>query len=133
MRFTIHENEGPEIFDSKISDHMGIRYVRRASSGAAYTPGGRDVGFVESNSLRQPGTYSIDLLLGKEFLFSGKYYFRLFAQILNLTDHLNILFVYSDTGEPDFTFEGGYSPEYMQDPSNFGPPRSIRIGASFRF
>ena len=133
LTFTIPENEGPEIFNSKIFDNMDFSFVIRASSGAPYTPGGRDVGFVESNSLRQPGTYSIDLLLGKEFLFSGNYYFRLFAQILNLTDHRNILFVYSDTGEPDFTFEGGYSPEYMQDPSNFGPPRSIRIGASFRF
>jgi hypothetical protein len=43
-------------------------------------------------------------------------------------DHRNVLYVYGDTGDPDFTLVGGYSTEYMRDPSNYGPPRSIRLG-----
>jgi len=131
--FTIPANEGPEIFGNKIFEDIDFSLIIRASSGYPYTPSGRDIGFVERNSLRQPGTYNIDLLIGKELQLSGNLKIRIFAEILNLTDHRNILSVYGDTGEPDFTFEGNPSVEYMRDPSNFGPPRTIRLGASVKF
>ncbi|NWF49908.1 MAG: TonB-dependent receptor [Ignavibacteriaceae bacterium] len=131
--YLIPEDEGPEIFGSKIFSNMDFSVVIRASSGEPYTPGGRDVGFVENNSLRQPGIYTIDLIFGKELTIYNNFQLRLFAEVLNLTDHRNILFVYRDTGEPDFTFENNLSDEYMKDPSNFGPPRSIRLGASIKF
>jgi outer membrane receptor protein involved in Fe transport len=127
------EDEGPELFGYYIFENMDLSLIARASSGTPYTPGGRDIGFVVRNSLRQPGNYNIDLMIGKEFEFGSKVRLRLFAEILNITDHRNILYVYRDTGEPDFTFEGDLSPEYMQDPSNYGPPRSIRLGFTFRF
>ena len=72
-------------------------------------------------------------MIGKEFEFASDLRLRLFAEILNLTDHRNILYVYGDTGEPDFTNVGGYSIEYMRDPSNYGPPRSVRLGFTMRF
>jgi len=131
--YTILEKEGPELFGAYIFENMDISVIARASSGTPYTPGGRDVGFVVRNSLRQPGLYNIDLMIGKEFSFASNLTLRVFAELLNITDHRNILYVYRDTGEPDFTFEGDLSPEYMQDPSNYGPPRSIRLGFTFRF
>jgi outer membrane receptor for ferrienterochelin and colicin len=131
--FTIREEEGPELFGSYIFENMDFSVIARASSGAPYTPGGRDIGFVVRNSLRQPGLYNIDLMVGKEFEFFPKVRLRLFAEILNITDHRNILYVYRDTGEPDFTLEGDLSSEYMRDPSHYGPPRSIRLGFTFRF
>ncbi|QQS35250.1 MAG: carboxypeptidase-like regulatory domain-containing protein [Ignavibacteriales bacterium] len=131
--YTIPNNEGPEIFGEKIFDNMDFSLIIKASSGAPYTPSGRDIGFVEKNSLRQPGVYNIDLMIGKEFEFPGNLRLRLFAEILNLTDHRNILYVYGDTGDPEYTTVGGYSTEYMRDPSNFGPPRSVRLGFTMRF
>ncbi len=131
--YTIPAGEGPRIFDTPIFENMDISLILKASSGAPYTPSGRDIGFVETNSLRQPGIYNIDLMIGKEFIFTGNIKLRLFAEILNLTDHRNILYVYGDTGEPDFTLEGNYSAEYMNDPSNYGPPRSVRLGFTMRF
>lgn len=131
--YIILEDEGPELLGAHIFENMDISLIARASSGTPYTAGGRDIGFVVRNSLRQPGNYNIDIMLGKEFEFGYKLRLRLFAEFLNITDQKNILYVYRDTGEPDFTFEGDLSPEYMQDPSNFGPPRSIRIGFTFRF
>lgn len=131
--YTILEKEGPELFGAYIFENMDISVIARASSGTPYTPGGRDVGFVVRNSLRQPGLYNIDLMIGKEFKFASNLTLRVFAELLNITDHRNILYVYRDTGEPDFTFEGDLSPEYMQDPSNYGPPRSIRLGFTLRF
>ena len=89
--YTIPENEGPSIFGSQIFDNMDFSLILKASSGSPYTPSGRDIGFVEKNSLRQPGLYNIDFMIGKEFEFSGNFRLRLFAEILNLTDHRNIL------------------------------------------
>ncbi len=130
--FTIPEDEGPEIFGVHIFDDMDFNLIFKANSGYPYTPGGRDAGLVIKNSLRQPGQYGLDLLLGKEFRLEGNFRFRIFAEILNLTNHINILYVYTDTGSPDYT-QGNYSTEYMEDPSNYGPPRSIRLGASIKF
>jgi outer membrane receptor for ferrienterochelin and colicin len=131
--YTILKDEGPEVFGSTIFDDMDFSLIFKASSGSPYTPSGRDIGFVDKNSLRQPSLYNIDLMIGKEFEFAENLRLRLFAEILNLTDHRNILYVYGDTGDPDYTTVGGYSTEYMQDPSNYGPPRSIRVGFTFRF
>ncbi|MEO8398690.1 MAG: TonB-dependent receptor [Ignavibacteriaceae bacterium] len=130
--FTIPKDEGPEFLGSKIFQNIDISLIGRAASGYPYTPSGRDVGFVESNSLRMPGTYLVDLMIGKRFSFADSYDFRIFAEILNLTDHRNVRYVYSDSGDPDFT-EGNHSEEYVRDPSNYGPPRSIRLGAQFKF
>jgi outer membrane receptor for ferrienterochelin and colicin len=126
-------NEGPIVLGYRLLENTDLTVIARASSGYPYTPGGRDVGFVIKNSLRLPGTYSIDLEVGKDFLLTTDVWLRIFAEVLNLTDHRNVLYVYSDTGDPEFTISGARSTEYQKDPSNFGPPRSIRLGAGFRF
>ena len=131
--YEIPENEGPVILGKHIFDMMDFSFIFRFSSGAPYTPGGRDIGFVDKNSLRQPSTYSIDMMIGKEFVAYYGIKVRLFAEVLNLTDHRNILYVYRDTGDPDFTFEGNHSTQWMRDPSNYGPPRSVRIGTTISF
>lgn len=131
--YTIPDGEGPMIFNTPVFENMDFSVIFKASSGAPYTPSGRDIGFVEKNSLRQPGVYNLDLMIGKEFEFTNSLRLRVFAEILNLNDHRNILYVYGDTGDPTFTTVGGYSKEYMEDPSNFGPPRSIRLGFTLRF
>lgn len=131
--FTIPSGQGPNLFNSFLFQNMDFSLIFRAASGYPYTPGGRDVGFVERNSLRMPATYSLDLMVGKEVNAFGNLRLRLFAEFLNLTDHRNVLFVYSDTGDPEITLQGNSSEEYMRDPSHFGPPRSIRIGASLKF
>ena len=79
-----------------------------------------------------PMTYSVDAQINKEWKIGGTK-LTLFIEILNLTDHKNALYVYSDTGEPDVSYSGNYSQEYIQDPSNFGSPRRIRLGARFGF
>jgi hypothetical protein len=130
--FTIPEREGPEFFGTKIFDNMDFNLIFKANSGYPYTPGGRDAGLVIKNSLREPAQYNLDLLFGKEFKIVDNFRFRIFAEILNLTNHRNILYVYTDSGSPDYT-QGNHSVEYMRDPSNYGSPRSIRLGASVKF
>lgn len=131
--YSISKDEGPEIFGYKLLENMDFSLIFKASSGAPYTPSGRDIGFVDKNSLRRPALYSMDFMFGKEINLMDNIRLRIFAEVLNLTDHKNILYVYGDTGDPDFTTVGGHSVEYMRDPSNYGPPRSVRLGFTFRF
>jgi hypothetical protein len=131
--YRIPKGEGPVIFGSPLFENMDFSVIMRASSGVPYTPSGRDIGFVDKNSLRMPGIYNIDFMIGKEFEITNDIKLRLFTEILNLTDHRNILYVYGDTGDPDYTKTGDYSTEYMRDPSNYGPPRSVRLGITFRY
>lgn len=131
--FRIPKSQGPVLFGKRLFSNTDYSFVLRASSGFPYTPSGRDVGFVDKNSLRRPGAYTIDCEIGKKFNISFGTKIRVFAEILNLTDHRNVLWVYGDTGDPEYTEEGGYSEEYMKDPSNFGPPRIIRLGMGLIF
>jgi outer membrane receptor for ferrienterochelin and colicin len=131
--FRIPKNEGPKFFGYRLLANTDYSFIIKASSGFPYTPSGRDIGFVDINSLRMPGRYTIDVEIGKEFSLWKAARLRVFAEALNVTDHRNVVYVYGDTGDPDFSLVGGYSKEYMQDPSNYGPPRSIRLGAGIRF
>jgi outer membrane receptor for ferrienterochelin and colicin len=131
--FKIPANEGPVLWGSRFLANTDYSVVLRAGSGFPYTPSGRNIGFVEKNSLRMPGQYTIDMEIGKEFSAGYGIKVRIFAEVLNLTDHRNVLYVYGDTGDPQYTLVGGHSEEYMKDPSNFGPPRSIRLGMGFHF
>jgi outer membrane receptor for ferrienterochelin and colicin len=130
--FSIPAGEGPVLFGKTIFDNMDFNFIFKANSGYPYTPGGRDAALVIKNSLRDPAEYSLDLLFGKEFKVIDNVRLRIFAEILNLTNHRNVIFVYTDTGSPDYT-QGSHSLEYMRDPSNYGPPRSIKLGASVKF
>lgn len=130
--FTIPEGEGPEVFGMYPLSNMDFNLIFKANSGYPYTAGGRDAGLVIKNALREPSQQSLDLLFGKELKVFGTIRVRLFAEVLNLLNTKNIVYVYRDSGSPDFT-QGSFSLEYMKDPSNYGPPRSVRIGTSVKF
>lgn len=129
----IPKGEGPMLLGMPLFERTDFSLIVRASSGYPYTPGGRDIGFVVKNSLRQPGNYLVDLKINREIPLTGGTYINVFTEILNLTNHRNIFYVYSDTGEPDVTFVDNASVEFMRNPSNFGPPRLIRLGMGFSF
>ncbi len=126
--FGTTKKQGPRLFDSYPLAQSEIGFILRASTGYPYTPSGRDVGFVERNSLRRPATYSIDFEASRKINMPQGLYIRMGLEILNFNNVANIRYVYSDTGDPDYTLVGGYSEEYMRDPSNYGPPRTIRVG-----
>ncbi len=130
--FTIPENEGPEFFGYKLLSNTDYSLIFKASSGYPYTPSGRDIGFVVKNSLRRPSTYTIDLMIGKEINIYKRSKLRIFAEIFNLTNRKNVIYVYPDTGDPEYTFVGGHSEEWMKNPANYGPPRIIRIGMGIK-
>jgi outer membrane receptor protein involved in Fe transport len=118
---------------SGVLANMDFSLLVKASSGYPYTPGGRDVGYVVSNSLRLPSTYSIDAEIGKDIALNTYATLRVFAEVLNLTNHQNIIDVYTDTGDPEATLSGNLSKAYQLNPANFGSPRNVRLGIALKF
>lgn len=133
LTYRIPDEEGPILFGNRILSNSDISLILKASSGYPYTPSGRDIGFVIKNSLRMPATYSVDLEAGKEFSIYRTMKLRVFTEIYNLFNRRNVVYVYPDTGDPDYTFVGGHSEEWMKNPANYGPPRIIRIGLGIKF
>jgi outer membrane receptor protein involved in Fe transport len=130
--FGIPEGDGPSIFGARPLENMTLDVLVKAASGEPYTPSARRSNYIPRNSGRMPATYSIDLEASKSWKFDPLS-LELFVEVLNLTNTKNVVYVWSDTGDPDVTYDGGHSLEYQLDPSNYGPPRRMRIGARLRF
>jgi outer membrane receptor protein involved in Fe transport len=126
------DNDGPDIFGAKVLANSSWSLLLRAGTGYPYTPSGRDIGLVAKNSARMPGDYTLDFLVTKEWIIRPLTV-GIFLEVLNLTDAKNVRYVYPDTGLPEITYEGVHSQEWMADPSNYGPPRRIHLGARLRF
>jgi outer membrane receptor protein involved in Fe transport len=127
VSLVFRDQQGPSLFGFRLLQRTYWNVIARSSSGFPYTPGGRDVGFVVRNSARMPWTFALDLEAGREWDFYGIRW-TIFAEALNLTNYRNILYVYTDTGLPDATLQGRNSQEWIRNPSNFGPPRRVRLG-----
>jgi outer membrane receptor for ferrienterochelin and colicin len=129
------ENAGPSILGATPFENTIWNLVVRVSSGYPYTPtpNGRVISYIPKNSARMPATYSVDVQVSKDWNI-GPTVFTAFVEVLNLTDHKNVVYVYTDTGEPDVsTGPPMPSQDYVHDPSNYGPPRRVRLGARFGF
>jgi hypothetical protein len=128
-------NAGPTILGATPLENTIWNLVIRVGSGYPYTPtpNGRVISYIPKNSARMPATYSVDMQVSKDWNI-GPTLFTAFVEALNLTNHKNVTYVYTDTGEPDVsTGPPMPSQEYVHDPSNYGPPRRIRLGARFSF
>ena len=124
----VGKSRGLRVFNSFPFSRTDLGFVFRASSGRPYTPTGKGIGLVEINSLRKPSTYSLDMIAGKRISLPGKLSARAFLEVQNLTNARNVRYIFTSTGEPDYTLTPGHSEEYMHNPSNFGPPRTFRFG-----
>jgi outer membrane receptor protein involved in Fe transport len=134
-RFNIRfgEDEGPLWGSYHPLEQTRLNFVLNGSSGYPYTPAGRDIGFVESNSERYPVTYTIDASLRKTVPITDRQSLDFFINVTNLLDRKNAAYVYPDTGEPDEYTLTNQSEEWIQDPSNYFAPRNIIFGMRYQF
>jgi len=108
---------------------LGINF--RLASGLPYTPYISEGVVVEENSARMEWSYSLDMLVHQGFRV-GPALLDVFISGLNLTDVVNPLYVYARSGQPwdsgDLTggLMGSY--DYIIDPSNVAPRRTIKAG-----
>jgi len=96
------------------------------------------------NSDRKPTIFNMDLRVYKDFEIS-KSLLTVFLRVINLFDSENPVNVYSDTGDPFFTFakleaqrinatEYNTSlDEFYTDPTYFSEPRRVEIGFSLNY
>lgn len=102
------------------------------ASGLPYTPYVDPTIQVETNSARKPWIYTLDLRVKRQVSL-GQLKPALFLEVMNLTNHENILFVNSRTGKPfDLGSSGLVSggDDSNLNPAKLGPGRSIKVGFS---
>ncbi len=118
-------------FEFLILELGGIGVNLKAASGLPYTPYISEGVVIEENSGRQAWEYSLDVMIHQGFRL-GPTLLDFFIRGINLTDAKNPRYVYSRTGEPWDSGEeaGGLmgSRDYIMDPSNVGPRRTIKAG-----
>ncbi len=121
--------------EALFNDLGGIGVNLKAASGLPYTPYISEGVVVEANSARMDWEYSLDVIIHQGFRL-GMTTVDFFVRGTNLTDHLNPRYVYARTGEPWDSGEelGGLmgSFDYIMDPSNVGPRRTIKAGMRVR-
>lgn len=131
-----------------IPSAWGLNMVGRYGSGLPYTPTdafGNRLG--ERNDARLPATYTVDMRFNKDFwLPSSGYELQFFAEVDNLFNRLNVIDVYSRTGQPDDDGSDQIAASveeqevvdrldrlYDHDPLNYTPPRTVRLGLGLKF
>lgn len=140
--------------NATINSGSGIPYTKQAFTGNAQ--GQLNAGSI--NGSRMPWNTRVDLKIDKDIIVKfGKNkkketYLNIYVQVLNVLDKVNVLNVYSTTGNPD---DDGYlsAPEaqkdiysqvsaksyidlrrmYINDPANYSLPRRVRFGVSYNF
>ena len=112
--------------------NVNANLLLNVASGLPYTPFVDPTIQVEENSARKPWIYSLDLRVKKQVAI-GALQPALFLEVMNLTDHENVLNVNSRTGKPfDQGSTGlvGSSDDSNLNPAKLGPGRAIKAGIS---
>jgi outer membrane receptor protein involved in Fe transport len=116
----------PHVFQGNIHFEMnngfGFSMYGSIASGFPYTRSSFD-----PNGERSPSIHQLDLNLFKNFDFFG-FKQQLFVQITNLTNDRNVWWVYADSGVPGQDANEATSYDYTNNPSMYGPGRTIRLG-----
>lgn len=119
----------------------GINLIGRFGSGMPYTPQQSDERSSIENSARKPPTYTMDVRMFYTLNFLGLRS-QLFLNIYNVTDQLNELAVYTDTGRAGYNLTSLHAggarfvnsiQEYVIRPDFYSEPRRIQFGISFNF
>lgn len=126
--FRYGRGEGPMIFGKRLLENFGVNLTGRFQSGLPYTPtDSRGQRIAEENSARTPSNWQLDLRVDK-LVNIGPVKVGFFTEISNLTNHRNVVDVFTDTGLANDTTDPGFTPQGKRDPYNIGPQRNIRIG-----
>jgi len=132
LSYRSDSNGGAAIFGMKPLANTNANLLLNVASGLPYTPYVDPTIQVEVNSARKPWIYSLDLRVKRQ-LSLGNLKPALFFEVMNLTNHENVLYVNSRTGKPfDQGSSGlvGAGDDSNLNPAKLGPGRSIKAGFS---
>lgn len=132
LAFNSDSKTGKAFMGLQPLSNINANLLLNVASGLPYTPYVDPTIRVEVNSARKPWIYSLDLRLRKQFQV-GNLRPAFFLEIMNVTNHENVLFVNSRTGKPfDQGTSGlvGSGDDSNLNPAKLGPGRSIKAGLS---
>jgi hypothetical protein len=116
----------PHVFQGNVHFEMnngfGFSLYGSIASGFPYTRSSFD-----PNGERSPTVHALDLNIFKNFDFFG-FKQQLFFQITNLTNDRNVWWVYADSGVAGQDANEATSYDYTNNPTMYGPGRTIRLG-----
>ena len=124
--------QSPAALRQKLFSGLNADLLLNVASGLPYTPYVDPSIRVDVNSARKPWTYSLDLRVKKQLQW-GSLKPAFFLEAINLTDHENVLYVNSRTGNPfDQGLSGlvGGGNDMNLNPAKLGPGRSLKLGLS---
>ena len=112
---------------------FGINMLFQLASGLPYTPTYQGAISLEPNSERKGWNSTLDFRIDKVFKFNMMD-LVCYAKLTNALDNKNVLFVWSETGDPWNAGPYNYrSMDRQANPSNVGPRRDFRLGCYVRF
>jgi outer membrane receptor protein involved in Fe transport len=121
-------------------DKWAVSLIGRYGTGFPYTPTREDVRIARENSERKPARYNVDLRTYYNFKI-GDINLSAFLNVYNLTDRMNEIDVYTDTGRAGYTIIP--SPgvirgintleEYLLRPNFYSEPRHFTVGVTIGF
>ncbi len=113
--------------------NWALNVVGNYGSGLPYTPvSSRGLRLDEPNSARRPWTMTVNLRGQKIFRLMGME-LTLYADVNNLFNKRNVLYVYGDTGKPDASSDWDETQDFVSRPQYLGPPRTLELGLSVGF
>jgi hypothetical protein len=148
ISYRVPWNWNGRLFGLSLPSAWGISMVGHYGSGLPYTATDADGNRLgERNEGRLPANYTVDMRFNKEFAAMGKGMpLTLFVEVDNLFNRLNVIDVYTKTGQSDNDGEVIQSASsstqaqlnyfdrlYDHDPQNFSPPRTVRVGMELKF
>lgn len=159
LNLSLPEGFGPRLWTFQPLSNMDVNIRHNYQSGIRYTPVDSRDNPLEPYSGKMPSTQWTDMSIDKYFNVDG-IRLGLFLDVRNLLNRENVLNVYPMTGKPDDDGdppqwepsmyqnyeEHGYSSPweyyqahlsnwrlYVKDPTNYGNPRTVRIGLFIKF
>lgn len=116
----------PHVFQGNVHFEMnngfGLSLYGSISSGFPYTRS-----TFNPNGERSPSIHQIDMNIFKNLEIFG-FKQQIFIQVLNLTNDRNVWWVYADSGVAGADASEATSYDYTNNPSMYGPGRTIRLG-----
>ena len=70
--------------------------------------------------------------MNKDFNYK-KFTLRLFSDIYNIINYENVIYVFTNTGQPDESANPNSSLDWIDRPYFYGPPRHVEIGIDILF
>lgn len=126
---------GPVLFNMYPLQRIAVNFLLTAASGLPYTPSSRDPEasvLPEKNSARKPWTNQLDIRLSK-LIHIKSLKFDVYLKAENVFDHINVLRVWTRTGDPwDQGPTSNYSNDRQANPENVDLRRRIRAGIIIR-